>query len=792
MDDVIRQLGRYELLRRIAVGGMGEIFLARMRGAAGFEKQVIIKTILPHLAEEPEFVSKFLDEGRIVVQLTHGNIVPVFDMGEENGEYFIAMEYISGRDLREVIKRLAHEGKTMPVDLCVYVIIEACKGLGYAHRKLDEQGQELQLVHRDVSPSNILISHEGEVKVIDFGIARATGRRAQTVSGRIQGKFNYMSPEQASGLHVDERSDLFSTAVVLYEMLTGVRPFQGDTDLKTLDLVRRCEVDPASLFRPEIPQELDDILGRALCHSLEDRYRSIDAMQADLQHYLYTAGQPVGVKDFIEFLRELFPEGVERKDLRVPGSSGPSGPKNLDDALDLELERMLAGDIDPLTATADSNILPTPDHHTATLAGDVPLLAPVFSQQPARVTPTPTHLEPPETSIEDAQDTDDVDTPDEPSEEAVVPAPAPAQLPDAPGAPGLKRGVAAIALLVLIAGGAGMVGTRMWDKNGVGSLRVESQPEGALIFVDGARMPERTPATLKLAVGRHQVQLRKDGFAHTDKMSVSVERNVLGTLSPRPLALQAQRTSRRFTLTSAPAGASVQIKGSIAQQGVTPMLFELERGQFANITLSAPNCTSKSVPVTDDTDKEALHIDLACTTPASVATPVAATVTPKPTLTQRPAANTKRPPRAAPFVVTVTPDSAQIAVKSATGTQRGTGKLKGYVPTRGTIEVQASAPGYEPQTRRLSAASLPPALRLTLSKAQQGCLTFRTGHPQLNTYILDGKNLGARTSLKNHKLSPGPHTLTIENTTAGKRETFSLNIAAGDVCTRKFVWPIPK
>lgn len=798
MDDVIRQLGRYELLRRIAVGGMGEIFLARMRGAAGFEKRVIIKTILPHLAEEPEFVSKFLDEGRIVVQLTHGNIVPVFDMGEEEGEYFIAMEYISGRDLREVIKRLLLEDQAMPIDLCVYVIIEVCKGLGYAHRKLDEQGLELQLVHRDVSPSNILVSHEGEVKVIDFGIARATGRRSQTVSGRIQGKFNYMSPEQASGLDVDERSDMFSTGIVLYEMLTGIRPFQGDSDLKTLDLVRRCEVDPPSLFRPEIPSELDDILTRALCQNLDDRYLSIDAMQADLQQYLYTAGQPVGVKDFIGFLHALFPEGVERNDLRVPSSSSP---KNIDDALDHELERMLAGHIDPLTATADSGRAPLISHHTATFAGDVPLLAPVMSQAAPRIhpEPTPTHASEPPKLIKSASrtQTDEVDEADvasTPLEEeaqehtpALPPIDAPMTPPSSPTAPGFKRGIAAVALLILVAGGAGMIGTRMWDRNGLGNLRIESTPEGALIFVDGARVLDRTPTTLKLPVGRHQVQLRKDGFLHTDKISVEIERNVNHTLTP--LALRADYAARRFTLTSTPQGARVELKGSKTQQGVTPMLFELERGQFANITVTAPNCTPKSLPVTHKNTKDTIHATLTCTAPLTPAASIKPTV-PKPSI--RPGIDQKRPPRQSPFMVMATPASARIVVKSLAGTLQGTGQLKGHFSTRGTIVVSVSAEGHEPQQRRISAASFRSPLRIALTPTQQGCLTFRTGHPQLNTYTLDGKDLGARTSLKNYKLSPGPHTLKVENTTADKRETFPLNIKPGAVCTRKFVWPIPE
>ena len=373
MPDVIRQLGRYELLRRIAAGGMGEIFLAKMRGAAGFEKHVIIKTILPHLAREPEFVTKFLDEGRIVVQLTHGNIVPVFDMGEEGGEYFIAMEYIPGRDLREIIKRLQIDKKSIPAPLSLFIISEVCKGLAYAHRKVGEDGLSMGLVHRDVSPSNILISLEGDIKVIDFGIARATNKLSQTISGRIQGKFCYMSPEQASGKIVDARSDIFSVGVVLYEMLTGMRPFEGFTDLESIDLVRTCDFDPPSTLDATISPEIDEIVQRAMSRDLDERYQSIDQMQHDILGYLYTNGCAPSASDVSGLLEDLFDEGVEKREMRPNTASNK--PQRLDDILDLELDRMVAGgltpslSIDPHTRTELSGIANKPDH-TATLVTD--------------------------------------------------------------------------------------------------------------------------------------------------------------------------------------------------------------------------------------------------------------------------------------------------------------------------------------------------------------------------------------------------------------------------------------
>src|SRR5690554_761415 len=380
MAEPTQKLGRYELIKRIAVGGMGVIYLAKSRGAGGFEKTVIIKKILEHLADEPEFITKFLDEGRTVVHLTHGNIVPVFDMGSEGGEYFIAMEYLPGRDLRDVLKRLRDNGELMPMSLAVFIAIEACKGLDYAHRCTGEDGQPLGIVHRDVSPSNILISRDGEVKIIDFGIARATSRVAKTMTGRIQGKVCYMSPEQAAGKSVDSRSDIFSMGVVLYEMLTGVRVFQGDSDLQSLDYVRQCEVAPPSSINPQIPPELDAIVLRALVAERQARYQSIEKLHVALLEWLYGRGRAVTSQQLAEFAGELFPEGFERSELRRardPSSLGSSDMEparlNLDDALNAEFaklgaldtleqhsQRTASAQIEPLSLTADKTGAPTP------------------------------------------------------------------------------------------------------------------------------------------------------------------------------------------------------------------------------------------------------------------------------------------------------------------------------------------------------------------------------------------------------------------------------------------------
>ena len=378
-------LGRYELIRRIAAGGMGEIYLARLRGAAGFEKRVVIKTILPALAAEPEFVERFLDEGRLVVQLTHGNIVPVFDLGDAQGRYFLAMEYIPGRDLRAVARAAIATGASpIPWAIAAHICAEIAKGLGYAHRKIGADGRPLGLVHRDVSPSNVLVSTEGEVKLIDFGIARAQSKFVETATGRIQGKFCYMSPEQACGLPVDARSDIFSTGTLLYELLTGRRPFEGANDLETLEIVRLAACAPPSDLIASLPPELDAVCARALARDPDDRFESADQMGAALARALHAAGRHPSGRDLQALLIELFPEGVEPPEVSNEPTPSISGPSDLDEAMALELARMGLGD----EASADTR--------TATLAApSEPLVdGPPAPSAPPDPEPTPASLTP--------------------------------------------------------------------------------------------------------------------------------------------------------------------------------------------------------------------------------------------------------------------------------------------------------------------------------------------------------------------------------------------------------------
>ncbi len=208
--------GNYLLIEKVSVGGMAEVFKALMIGTEGFQKLVAIKRLLPSVAEDEEFARMFIDEANIAGQLHHANIAQVYDLGRIEEHYFIAMEYVQGRDLRAVFDRLKRIKRGVPLNMAVYIVAKACEGLDYAHRKKDAQGRPLNIVHRDISPPNILLSYEGDVKIVDFGIAKATKKLTQTQAGILKGKFGYMSPEQVRGLPIDRRSDIFSIGIVLY------------------------------------------------------------------------------------------------------------------------------------------------------------------------------------------------------------------------------------------------------------------------------------------------------------------------------------------------------------------------------------------------------------------------------------------------------------------------------------------------------------------------------------------------------------------------------------------------
>lgn len=300
--------GKYQLVERLARGGMAEVFKAKSHGVEGFEKTLVIKRILPELSSNPQFVEMFINEAKIAVTLSHANVVQVFDLGRAEDSYFIAMEFVAGYDLATLIRRAKVQRQTIKPELAVFVVSELAKALDYAHRRRDAHLRPLHIVHRDVSPQNVLVSFEGEVKLTDFGVAKARTFMAQaTEAGVLKGKYAYMSPEQSRGEPVDARTDLYALGVVLFELLSGTNPFEGDSTYETLRRVR--EGDRASLqqLAPEVSDELAQIVERSIHPSADERYQNAGALYEELVQFLYTSGRRVGGHDlsrYVQLLRE--------------------------------------------------------------------------------------------------------------------------------------------------------------------------------------------------------------------------------------------------------------------------------------------------------------------------------------------------------------------------------------------------------------------------------------------------------------------------------------------------------
>jgi len=305
--------GEYKILKKIATGGMAEVFLAKRVGMKGFEKLLAIKRILPQFSENEEFIAMFTDEAKIAAKLNHRNIVQIYDFGSQQGSHYIAMEYIFGKDLRSILKKSKERGDQLPLAQCAYIITEAAKGLEYAHTLRDHFGNHLQIIHRDISPQNILISYEGEVTLADFGIAKAVSKSTETRAGVLKGKILYMSPEQAWGKSIDRRSDLYSLGVVLYEMVTQRKIFDADSEFSMLEKVRNAQIEfPPHVFQ-NIPTNFLQIIQKALEKNPDHRYQSAHDMRVDLENYLLSTQERLSEKAIANYLKHLFREDIEEE-----------------------------------------------------------------------------------------------------------------------------------------------------------------------------------------------------------------------------------------------------------------------------------------------------------------------------------------------------------------------------------------------------------------------------------------------------------------------------------------------
>ncbi len=324
-QEASHRLGRYELISRLAVGGMAELFVARAQAMHGFEKIVALKRIIPSFAEDADFVRMFLAEARLAATLQHPNIAQVYDVGEERGAYFFAMEYVLGQDLRRVVRAVRSRDQWLTLDHIIQVVAGTAAALHYAHEKEDKLGRPLGIVHRDVSPSNILISYDGGVKLVDFGIARATALSEATTTGAIKGKIPYMSPEQCRGATLDRRSDIFSLGVILWELACCRRLFVGDNDLALAQRIASEDAPRPSSILPNFSPDLEAIIMRALDRDPARRYATAQDFQVDLEEFARERKLALSSVTLGRFMHDLFADVIaEQRAAVIAASAGRS------------------------------------------------------------------------------------------------------------------------------------------------------------------------------------------------------------------------------------------------------------------------------------------------------------------------------------------------------------------------------------------------------------------------------------------------------------------------------------
>lgn len=309
------KFGKYLLLDKIATGGMAELYRAKLTGAEGFEKLIAIKKILHHLNTEDKLVSSFIDEAKLAAYLHHPNIVQIYDFGCMNDNYFIAMEFLFGKDLRFTIKRSLERGKPICLEHALYIVAQLLTGLEYAHTLHDFSGAPLCIIHRDIGPQNIFITFNGQVKIIDFGIAKAATQDTNTQVGTIKGKVSYMSPEQANGEVIDNRSDIFSVGIVLYELLTLTKMYEGDT-FQILAKAREAMFKPAEAINGDLPREIYRILDKALAKDPDKRYQTSEDMCRDIETFMQDHSMRISQRDISIYMKDLFQGESDESDIR--------------------------------------------------------------------------------------------------------------------------------------------------------------------------------------------------------------------------------------------------------------------------------------------------------------------------------------------------------------------------------------------------------------------------------------------------------------------------------------------
>jgi eukaryotic-like serine/threonine-protein kinase len=535
-----RRFGKYTLLRRMATGGMAEIFLSLQRSVAGFEKLIVIKRILPAMNQDRGFIDMLLHEARVAASLSHPNIVQTIDVGQVDGTYFIALEHIHGEDLRSIVRQMKKKGVTeFPIEHAIAIVLGMCSGLSYAHEKRDLDGTPLGIVHRDISPQNVLVGFAGDVKIVDFGVAKSGTQSAeQTKSGQLKGKVPYMSPEQARGEEVDWRSDIFATGVMLFELTTGKRLFKGATEYETLKLIVDRDYPRPSWVLHGYPPALETIVMRALEKDKDRRYQSSREMQADIEAFVRDAKLPVSSIALAEFMKGLFEEKLAaQKEALMQG-------RQLADIIAQEIvhsEHTINTSVD--SGRFSSHNLSTSSGAVAT--GSVP---------PPGASPKWPFI--------------------------VIPVIA----------------IAAAAAVFLLRKSDAKTSADNKESTAEpaaqkASLVVKSDPAGAHIWINGEVRAEVTPATIEnLPVGKVDVRVGMEGYASkSEKVELTA-----GPAMTRNFTLQKGVVT--IQVENAPANATATIDG----KPVTLPKIEVTPGDAHTLVVSAPGHAQKTVKITGD------------------------------------------------------------------------------------------------------------------------------------------------------------------------------------------------
>jgi serine/threonine protein kinase len=506
--------GKYRLIGVMNSGGMAELFLAQQAGLEGFTKVVALKRILPHLAQSPDFVQMFLDEARLAARLDHPNIVRIYDFGEVNGQYFLAMEYLPGEDLSRIHHMLRRTGNKAPVDLAAAIVQAAAEGLHFAHQLTDSGGKPLGLVHRDANPANIIVTYQGTVKVVDFGVAKAVSNVSQTQAGQVKGKSAYLAPEQATGEpDIDRRADVFCLGIVLWETLTGKKLFARENDTASAQAVVSSPVPPPNKLRPDIPPELDAITLRALAKNPDQRFQTAGELADEIETYFHGRGFHSSPKNLTTWMEELF--GKPRADAKRSIAQG----RNLRTSISVVMKS--------LPTNSDDSVA-----RLAAMAGVSPLSG------KGRLSSSPgTH--------------------------------GGVTSPGGPPSSVARRVAGAVALLagafaLMVAGhfiSKSLAGTPTAAAERrpatTATLTLESDPDGAFIFIGGEPTGQFTPSTLQglSAADPISVRLEKEGYeAVRDTVQLEPGQTVTRRLVLEPLY-------GRVRLERLPAGAQVVVDG---------------------------------------------------------------------------------------------------------------------------------------------------------------------------------------------------------------------------------------